>query len=73
MVINDHTNTVTHANTYNGELKASYRPEVYTYPIKEKVVARKAETMIEVEVDEWPTWTTPAVSTVPAKKTRRTK
>jgi hypothetical protein len=64
MLIHEGRNTVTHANTYNDVLKASYNPDHYTYPQKEKVIAAKIDAMIEVDPMEWPTW---IISTALAK------
>lgn len=68
MIVNDVTGTVTHANTYNGILKASYNPDHYTYPINEKVIGKKLDNMIEVESPaDYPTWIVLAI----AKKSRK--
>lgn len=62
MILNDTHNTVTYSNTYSEENlpKASYNPETYTYPIKEKVIKPKLESMIQVEPDQWPPFVTHA-------------
>ena len=60
IILHEQRKTVTYANSYNDVLKASFNPEHYTYPIKEKVVAAKMEAMQEVEVTEWPEWITSA-------------
>jgi hypothetical protein len=69
MILHEPRISVAYANTYNDLLKASYNPEQYTYPIKEKVVAAKMEAMEEVEVTEWPEWITSA----DPKRSRKSK
>jgi hypothetical protein len=63
MAINDKEGTVTYGNSYGpdyGAFRASYQPEVYTFPIKEKVVAKKIDTMKELDPDQWPSFFTTA-------------
>jgi hypothetical protein len=80
MILNEQAGTVTYANSYgqegDGMPRASYDPAVYTYPIKEKVIAKKLDQYTEVEDrDEWPTWISFAAApvAVPAKRSRKAK
>ncbi len=65
-IINSNRNTVTYANSYGQKVdetmpRASYSPDAYTYPIKERVIAKKMEEYEEVEDRaEWPKWIVPA-------------
>jgi hypothetical protein len=64
MAISEQHGTVTYGNSYGpdfGQFRASYDPSVYTYPIKEKVVAKRMEIYRELDdVTEWPSFFTTA-------------
>jgi hypothetical protein len=61
MLVNEVTQTTTYCNTYSEDCqpKASWNPEHYTHPIKDKVLAKKLEIYEEVEDREaWPSFVT---------------
>ncbi len=62
IAVNDKTGTFTAMNLYNDILPASFRPEVYTYEIKQPKLDRKLEQMREVEPDEFPEFVTTAAA-----------
>ncbi|MDB5324961.1 MAG: hypothetical protein JWM57_530 [Phycisphaerales bacterium] len=77
LLINRTAMTYTFANVYNDRLKASYKPEVYTYaitPKSEKKIAAKVADMMEVPPTDWPEWITAAdhVAKPAARRTRKT-
>jgi hypothetical protein len=66
LLIDDASELVTYAATYDGLLKASYRPAHYTYALKPKVIEKKLAEYEEVPVKQWPTW-------IKQVKTRKSK
>ena len=70
IAVNDNAGTFTTMNVYNDNLPASFRPEIYTYAIKQPKLDRKLEEMREIEVDEFPPFVTNAAG---RKRSRKTK
>jgi hypothetical protein len=76
MAINTKTNTVTYANSYGpefGQIKASYDPTHYTYPIKQKIIDKKLIEYQELESPaDWPRFFT-TYSEKPSATTKKNR
>lgn len=78
MILREDIGTVCYANSYGAKgsdltmPRSSWDPATYTYPIKEKVIAKKMNEYVELEErEEWPEWIVPAA--VATKKARKGK
>ena len=73
MAINDSAGTVQYLNLYNSILPPSYQSGPYTFPIVDKVIAKKVADMREMSPDEWPKYLTNVSGAPAAKKATRLK